>query len=74
MDMGIIAAGRGQHITVVRGIGHLAADLDLLPIDRSDGASVDQAVDEWGVRVLENLLDRTGWFSIAITKMVLIDR
>jgi len=57
--MGIVAAGRGQHVMVVCGVGDLAADIDLLPIDRSYGSSVDQAVDEGGVGVLENLLDRT---------------
>ncbi len=60
MDMGIIPAGRRQDAAVVRGIGHLLADFDLAPIDRGNGGSVNQAVDERGVGVLENLLDGTG--------------
>src|SRR5262249_49714986 len=59
MDMGVIPAGRGQRVMVVRGVGDLAADIDLLPTDRSHGSAVDQAVDEGSVGVLENLLDRT---------------
>ena len=45
MDMGIIPAGRGQDVVVVRGISHLSADVDLEPIDRGNGGSVNQAVD-----------------------------
>ena len=55
--MGIIPTGRGQHVVVVRGICDLSADVDLTPIDRGNGGSVNQAVDEGGVGVLENLLD-----------------
>src|SRR5215470_15931955 len=60
MDMRIVPAGRGQDAAVVRGISYLLADLDLAPIDHRNSGSVDQAVDEWGVGVLENLLDGTG--------------
>jgi hypothetical protein len=58
--MGIVPAGRGQDIVVGRSVGHLLADLDLAAIDRGNGGSVNQAVDERGVGVLENLLDGTG--------------
>ena len=58
--MGIIPAGRGQDVVVVRGISHLSADVDLAPIDRGNGGSVNQAVNERGVGVVENLLDGTG--------------
>src|SRR5215510_16051051 len=61
MDMGIIPAGRGQNVVVVRGIGYLSADVDLLPMDRRNGGSVNQAIDERGVGVLKNLLDGTGF-------------
>jgi hypothetical protein len=53
MDMGIIPAGRGQNVVVVRGIGYLSADV-------AGGGSVNQAIDERGVGVLKNLLDGTG--------------
>ena len=33
MDMGIVPAGRGQDAVVVRGVGHLLADIDLAAID-----------------------------------------
>src|SRR5262252_4635182 len=52
MDMGIIPAGRGQNVVVVRGIGYLSADVA--------GGAVNQAIDERGVGVLKNLLDGTG--------------
>jgi hypothetical protein len=52
MDMGIIPAGRSKGVVVGGGVGHLSADVDR--------GSVDQAVDERGVGVLENLLDGTG--------------
>jgi len=52
MDMGIIPAGRGQNVAVVRGIGYLSADV-------AGGGSVNQAIDERGVGVLKNLLDGT---------------
>ena len=58
--MGIIPAGRGQNVVVVRGIGYLSADVDLLPMDRRNGGSVNQAIDKRGVGVLKNLLDGTG--------------
>src|SRR5215813_13555713 len=51
MDMGIISARRGQHVVVVRGVGYLPA---------GNVGSVNQAVDERGGGVLENLLDATG--------------
>src|SRR5690349_1336000 len=57
MDMRIIPAGRGEDAAVVRGVGHLLADFDQAPIDWGSGGSVNQAVDEWGVGVLENLLN-----------------
>ena len=50
MDMGVIPAGRGQNVVVVRGIGYLSA---------CGGGSVNQAIDERGVGVLKNLLDGT---------------
>ena len=56
--MGIVPAGRGQDVVVVRGKGDLPADVDMNPIDDGSGGSVDQAVDERGVGVLEDLLDR----------------
>jgi hypothetical protein len=40
MDMEIIPAGRGQNVVVVRGISHLSTDVDLAPIDRGNGGSV----------------------------------
>src|SRR5499427_11033976 len=49
MDMGIIPAGRGQNVVVVRGIGYLSADV-------AGGGSVNQAIDERGGGVLKNLL------------------
>ena len=63
MDMGIIPAGRGQDVVVIRGISHLSADVDLAPIDRGNGGSVNQAVNERGVGVLENLLDAGNWLA-----------
>ena len=42
MDMGIIPAGRGQDVVVIRGISHLSADVDLAPIDRGNGGSVNR--------------------------------
>ena len=55
--MGIIPTGRGQRVVVVRSIGGLSADVDLAPVDRDNGCSANQTVDEGGVGVLENLLD-----------------
>ena len=45
---------------VIRGVGRLLADVDLAAIDRGNCRSVDQAVDEWSVGILKNLLDGTG--------------
>ena len=63
MDMGIVPGGRRQHIVVVRGVGRLLADVDPAPVDRGHGSSANQAVDERGGGVLENLL-------LATTKLV----
>ena len=60
MDMGIVPVGRRQRIVVVRHVGHLPADVDLAPVDRGNGGSVNQAVDERGGGVLENLLLAAG--------------
>ncbi len=55
MDVGIVAVGRRQHMVVVGGVGHLPADVDRAPVDHGNGGAVDQAVDERGGGVLENL-------------------
>ena len=72
--MGIIPAGRGQDVVVVRGISHLSADVDLAPIDRGNGGSVNQAVDERGVGVVENLLDGTGKLVGRLSPIVVFHR
>jgi hypothetical protein len=57
MDMGIGPAGRCQDVVVVRGVGYLGADVDLLAVNRHNRGSAHKAVDERRVGVLENLLD-----------------
>src|SRR5262249_60592522 len=61
MDMGIIPAGRGQDVVVARGISYLSADVDLLPMDRRNGGSVNQAIYERGGGGLKKLLGGAGF-------------
>ena len=79
--MGIVSVGSGQDAMVIRGIGDLLADVDHVAINDGKRSSIHKAVDERRVWILKNLLDSAAelvsgwvqlWFSIAITKTVLI--
>ena len=56
--MGVVPAGSGQNVVVVRGVCHLLADVDDLAVDRRNRGPVHQAIDEGRIWILKNLLDR----------------
>src|SRR5215472_12617372 len=59
MNAGIVPAGSRENVMVGRGVGNLLADIDYGAVNERSGSSVHQTVNEWGVRILENLLGRT---------------
>src|SRR5579862_7741931 len=60
MNVRIVPAGSGKDVVVRRGVGGLLADVDHLAVNDGARGSVHQAVDEWSVGILINLLDSAG--------------
>src|SRR5215510_2352635 len=60
MDVRIVSAGRGENAVVVTGVGDLLADVHEGAVYDCVSRAVDEAVDERGARVLEDLLDPAG--------------
>ena len=57
MNVRVVAALGGENVVIVGGVCRALADVHRLAVDPGNGGSIDEAVDERRVRVLEDLLD-----------------